>query len=31
MSIINYLKKLFSVNLTPDEIIHITLVQIRAM
>lgn len=31
MKIINRIKQFFSVSLTPDEVVHITLVQIRAM
>ena len=31
MAIINRIRKFFSVKLTPDEVIHLTLVQIRAM
>lgn len=31
MKIINRIKQFFSVKLTPDEVIHVTLVQIRAL
>ena len=31
MAIIKRIKRFFSVSLTPDEIVHVTLVQIRAM
>lgn len=31
MKIINIIKRFFSVKLTPAEVVHITLVQIRAM
>lgn len=31
MKIINIIKQFFSFKLTPDEVIHVTLVQIRAL
>lgn len=31
MKIINIIKRFFTVQLSPDEVVHITLVQIRAM
>jgi len=31
MKIISIIKKFFEVNLTPDEVVHVTLVQIRGM
>lgn len=31
MKIINILKRFFSVQLTPEEVVHITLIQIRAL
>ena len=31
MAIIKRIKRLFDIKLTPDEVIHLTLVQIRAM
>jgi len=31
MKIINMIKKFFDVRLEPDEVIHVTLVQIRAL
>lgn len=31
MKLIDMIRKFFSVQLTPDEVIHVTLVQIRAL
>lgn len=31
MRIIEYIKKLFTVQLSPEEVVHLTLVQIKAM
>ena len=31
MRIIEYIKKLFTVRLSPEEVVHLTLVQIKAM